>query len=328
RRPGPSSSTSHRAAHLPDSSSSSRNVDGSSSSSNSSCSRDSSSSPWWTWAGPLSSALEYVEGRHSLALGHFVNHPGEGQSPNVLEASLDIPVNELLGPTTSTTTTTTRTIISATASTASTTAPGPRPWLRAYLPVVQPPLHYDPYGKDAEDGNDEDDEEEGETESNGNVDDEVARTRGSDGKSKGHIVTSPPGAAEDGAGAAAEKAGKAAPSAVAAVACDSEQQRQQQWRQRQRLPGELRAEELLSPPGEKVRLLVLVATRALRDGEELLQNYRMNPNVTRPEWYVVHDAEAEQRRWAKVKALDLGFRSRPSGRSGGGKEGAGGAGGF
>ncbi len=55
---------------------------------------------------------------------------------------------------------------------------------------------------------------------------------------------------------------------------------------RRRGPGELRARDVLSPPGGVVRLLVLVSTRAIKDGEELLQNYRMNPHVVRPDWWV------------------------------------------
>ncbi|PNW86427.1 hypothetical protein CHLRE_02g086076v5 [Chlamydomonas reinhardtii] len=215
---------------------------------------------WWGWAGPLSAALTYLEGRHPLALGHYVNHPGQGQSPNVLEAPLDIPLDHPLLAS--------------------------RPWLRAYLPCLQPPLHYDPFnkaaGNDADEGDDEEDEDDEEEDDRAK---RAAVAAGGDG----------------GSGAVPE---------------------------RPRAPGELRRRQLLEPPGGVVRLLVLVATRGLKDGEELLQNYRMNPHVRRPDWYVVHDAEAEERRWAKIRALDLGFKGGKTAAAAGaaGSTGSGGSG--
>ncbi|GFR44470.1 hypothetical protein Agub_g5733 [Astrephomene gubernaculifera] len=219
----------------------------------------SSSSPpsppsWWGWAGPLSASLALLEGRHPLALAHWVNHPGRGQSPNVLEAALDLPLDHPALNTPA------------------------RPWLRAYLPSLQPPLHYDPYGKEDEDEDDEEEEEE----------DDGGKKKRSSGVGSSGSSSASGGKAEGNEG--------------------KEGQGQGQQQRRKRAPGELRAEELFSPPGGVVRLLVLVSTRALREGEELLQNYRMNPHVTRPEWYVVHDEEAEQRRWAKAPVLDLGFK--------------------
>ncbi|KAG2435224.1 hypothetical protein HXX76_007306 [Chlamydomonas incerta] len=218
---------------------------------------------WWGWAGPLSAALSYLEGRHPLALGHFVNHPGQGQSPNVLEAPLDLPLDHPLLAS--------------------------RPWLRAYLPCLQPPLHYDPFnkaaGNDAEEGDDDDDS-----------DDEQEEEDGKGGKAKR-------------AGAAAGGSGAGGVGAVP---------------ERPRAHGELRRRQLLEPPGGVVRLLVLVATRGLRGREELLQNYRMNPHVRRPDWYVVHDAEAEERRWAKIRALDLGFKGgKSAAAAGAGSSGSG-----
>ncbi len=135
----------------------------------------------------------------------------------MLEASLDLPLDH---PSLETATT--------------------RPWLRAYLPAVQAPLEYDPYGKYTDD--DEDDEEDGDTEGDGSPVQSGGRQPSGGGQ---------PRRADDGA----------------------------------RLHGGLRPEKLLLPPGGVVRLLVLVATRAVRDGEELLQNYRMNPHVARPEWW-------------------------------------------
>ncbi|GLC36632.1 hypothetical protein PLESTM_000483100 [Pleodorina starrii] len=255
------------------------NSEGFSSSGSSSSSSSSGSGPWWTWAGPLASALGYLEGRHPLALGHFVNHPGADQSPNVLEASLDLPLDHPALDTAA--------------------AAAARPWLRAYLPTLQPPLHYDPYGKDGadEDEDDDDDEEEKEEEEE-RGDSAKTKTKGSNADARAMAL---------GAGAA----GAVTHGSVS----------------RRRLPGELRSEELLSPPGGVVRLLVLVATRGLRDGEELLQNYRLNPHVARPDWYVVHDAEAEQRRWAKIQALDLGFKSRSAAGAGAAAGNGGGGGG-
>lgn len=119
-----------------------------------------------------------------------------------------------------------------------------RPWLRAYLPCLQPPLHYDPFnkaaGNDADEGDDEEDEDDEEEDDRAK---RAAVAAGGDG----------------GSGAVPE---------------------------RPRAPGELRRRQLLEPPGGVVRLLVLVATRGLKDGEELLQNYRMNPHVRRPDWWV------------------------------------------
>ncbi len=68
---------------------------------------------------------------------------------------------------------------------------------------------------------------------------------------------------------------------------------------------------MLSPPDMKeqgkltVRGLALVATRGIKDGEELLQNYRLNPHATRPAWYTSYDVEEEHRRWAPVSFAKL-----------------------
>ncbi len=53
-------------------------------------------------------------------------------------------------------------------------------------------------------------------------------------------------------------------------------------------------------PWAAVRGLALVATRQVQDGEELLQNYRLNPHAPRPAWYTSYDAEEEARRWAPL----------------------------
>lgn len=70
---------------------------------------------------------------------------------------------------------------------------------------------------------------------------------------------------------------------------------------------------MLSPPGGVVRLLVLVSTRAIKDGEELLQNYRMNPHVLRPEWWV--------RVIMELQGVILHQRHRATGKPGGGAMG-------
>ncbi|KAJ9523282.1 hypothetical protein QJQ45_024059, partial [Haematococcus lacustris] len=59
-------------------------------------------------SGPPAAALSSLEGRHPLALGHWVNHPAPGQQPNVLEAAVDLGLDLASHP----------------------------PWLRAYLPAA------------------------------------------------------------------------------------------------------------------------------------------------------------------------------------------------
>lgn len=44
--------------------------------------------------------------------------------------------------------------------------------------------------------------------------------------------------------------------------------------------------------------IVLVATAPVRDGSELFLNYRYNPRVKAPAWYVPVDADEDARRWA------------------------------
>jgi hypothetical protein len=101
-----------------------------------------------------------------------------------------------------------------------------RPWLRAYLPSLQPPQGYnsltDAVAGDSADGEDSEDA---------------------------------------GAGRQGASAGPAAGAQAAAAA-------------RGGVGGGLRGEHLFRPPGGVVRLLGLVAVRALRDGEELLQARR------------------------------------------------------
>ncbi len=42
-----------------------------------------------------------------------------------------------------------------------------------------------------------------------------------------------------------------------------------------------------------------------RDGDEVLQNYRLSPHVPRPEWYASVDPEEEARRWARLRFARL-----------------------
>lgn len=61
----------------------------------------------------------------------------------------------------------------------------------------------------------------------------------------------------------------------------------------------MRPQDLLEGQTGTVSGLALVATRTIRDGEELLQNYRLNPALPRPDWYTSIDPEQERRRWAR-----------------------------
>ncbi|MEW5315450.1 MAG: hypothetical protein WDW38_006877 [Sanguina aurantia] len=133
--------------------------------------------PWFSGVGSSCARVALLEGRHPLALGHLVNHPGRGMHPNVLEVSFDIRL----------------------------TKEDPL-WLRPYIPNI-------------------------------------------------------------GCGVRGRSSSDAA--------------------------------ELIGDT--HVSGLALIAIKPLNDGDEVLQNYRMNPHVVRPEWYVPYDLEAEHRRWAKLE---------------------------
>ena len=45
-----------------------------------------------------------------------------------------------------------------------------------------------------------------------------------------------------------------------------------------------------------VKGLAFVAVRRIHD-EEILLNYRLNPQVQKPEWYTPVDVEEDKRRW-------------------------------
>jgi len=48
----------------------------------------------------------------------------------------------------------------------------------------------------------------------------------------------------------------------------------------------------------RIRSLVLVATRDISDGEEILLNYRLSTHVSPPSWYTRVDPEEDARRWS------------------------------
>lgn len=54
------------------------------------------------------------------------------------------------------------------------------------------------------------------------------------------------------------------------------------------------AEQAVQPSATKG--IAFVATRELQD-EELLLNYRLNPQVHKPDWYSPIDVEEDKRRW-------------------------------
>eukprot|EP00798_Chlamydomonas_sp_ICE-L_P021314 gene21314-28245_t len=170
--------------------------------------------------GSSCSLLPLLEQRHPFALGHMINHPAEGQEPNVLEVAYNFApaANKEGGQDIS--------------------------WLRAYLPTVPfiPPEAFEAYMVK--------DEEEAE---------------GWWGKKKA------PRAEES------------------SLAPELEQLL-------------LRASALLPPQGaaSPSQGLALVATRTIQDGEELLQNYRLNPYQEQPDWYHSVNPEQAYRRWAKL----------------------------
>lgn len=47
---------------------------------------------------------------------------------------------------------------------------------------------------------------------------------------------------------------------------------------------------------QAIKGIAFVATRQLQD-EELLLNYRLNPQVQKPAWYTAVDVEEDKRRW-------------------------------
>lgn len=49
-------------------------------------------------------------------------------------------------------------------------------------------------------------------------------------------------------------------------------------------------------PSDRIKGLAFVATRQIRD-EEVLLNYRLNPQVQKPAWYAPVDVAEDKRRW-------------------------------
>ncbi|KAG1676909.1 hypothetical protein FOA52_014785 [Chlamydomonas sp. UWO 241] len=67
----------------------------------------------------------------------------------------------------------------------------------------------------------------------------------------------------------------------------------------------LRKELVPGGAASTVRGLALVATRTLHDGEELLQNYRLNPRGPQPSWYTPVDPDEDARRWARLPLINM-----------------------
>ncbi|KAI0561333.1 SET domain containing protein [Gracilaria domingensis] len=71
---------------------------------------------------------------------------------------------------------------------------------------------------------------------------------------------------------------------------------------RQRVPGV----ELYTKEGKNVlRTVALVALRDIADGEEVLFNYRFNPQISLPSWYTDPEPEITRRRWHSSPAAML-----------------------
>lgn len=49
-----------------------------------------------------------------------------------------------------------------------------------------------------------------------------------------------------------------------------------------------------------MRSVVLVASRIIPPGEELVMDYRLNPDIEAPTWYVQVDEELARKRWEKA----------------------------
>ncbi|GAX79643.1 hypothetical protein CEUSTIGMA_g7084.t1 [Chlamydomonas eustigma] len=65
-------------------------------------------------------------------------------------------------------------------------------------------------------------------------------------------------------------------------------------------------QELLpGKPACKARGIALIATKFIKDGEEILQNYRLNPWGPRPLWYHPVNVEEDERRWAQLPLINV-----------------------
>ena len=49
-----------------------------------------------------------------------------------------------------------------------------------------------------------------------------------------------------------------------------------------------------------MRSVVLVAAKSISPGDELLMDYRLNPDIEAPSWYVQVDESASRKRWEQV----------------------------
>jgi hypothetical protein len=59
-----------------------------------------------------------------------------------------------------------------------------------------------------------------------------------------------------------------------------------------------------------LQTVVLLSMPRIKDGDELLVDYRLNPKAPRPEWYVPRDDEAAARRWAPPEETDYDLVTR------------------
>ena len=49
-----------------------------------------------------------------------------------------------------------------------------------------------------------------------------------------------------------------------------------------------------------MRTVVLVASKPIAPGDELLMDYRLNPAIEAPSWYVQVDESSSKKRWEQV----------------------------
>jgi hypothetical protein len=49
-----------------------------------------------------------------------------------------------------------------------------------------------------------------------------------------------------------------------------------------------------------MKTVVLIASRQIQPGEELLMDYRLNPDLPTPGWYVPVDVEHSRKRWKQA----------------------------
>jgi len=224
---------------------------------------------WATWCGPVTHAVSlFLDGRHPLAAAHKVNHPPRGSSPNVMEMWVDIPGDHPLLK--------------------------DHPSLRSFLPVthfshvLSPPMGEEPEGFKSK-------REELEAAAR-----EAAEEVASDGllrkMNSGSIASEEEGEARGREGKEEKKRNKESGNdlglnnrhEISDNLQDSNVSRDQLKQY---------VVEMLNPPLGFIRIQALVAIRTITEGEEIFQDYRLNPSATRPRWYVSHNPDDEDLRW-------------------------------